>query len=144
MKNNRIRAGYLLTVSSWENDYDNYRTILKDGLSKEKCQLFFRIALMCTGDLGNIYDPSDEQLAAFRKESFKLLKEFPEAIKVCESLDWDKESTASMESVACDYVHEILYDLVGGGEFYTRYVDSLKVHYIPEDIILKDVTNEFK
>lgn len=34
----KIKAGYRLTVTSWENDADNYRTVSVDGLSEEHCR----------------------------------------------------------------------------------------------------------
>ena len=41
---NTIKPGYMIQITSWENDADAYRTIVKDGLSVTVAKFFIEFA----------------------------------------------------------------------------------------------------
>lgn len=142
-----IHSGYRLTVKSWENDADNYNTVVLTGLSKDD-MLFYACILKAfehTQDyknrLCNLYDPSDEEMARLSKFSRELFARFPAMLE-----GFDPEFTdMSDDDNAHDCLLEVLCDLgLSGTEFHTRVVASWSVEYIPEEVKFEDVTEQFK
>jgi hypothetical protein len=90
-KNTIIPAGYRITFVSWENDVDNYKTIIKEGLDLQTTSFLVELAEILkarkTG-LENKYEPSEvryEQayevlLPIFLKHSDFFSKEWVEKI----------------------------------------------------------------
>lgn len=58
--NDTIPAGYSLSVKTWENDGDNYKTVIKYGLSFTEAKFLIDICKMfiskSEGGFGNIYN----------------------------------------------------------------------------------------
>lgn len=140
-----IPVGYRLTVTTWENDADNYKTSTLEGLSKEKVQYYVDLLKpfehsyhQGTGNLGNIYQltgPQEEQLKAHYWAILEKHKEVLGEDFVLEGEDEDQ---------LMDIFNDELYDLdVRGGEQETRVVESIKIEYTPQAITFDDVTGEF-
>jgi hypothetical protein len=137
-----IPAGYRLTVTSWENDADNYNTVVLEGLTLEQvtfnvelCKLFENSTdwenLLC-----NLYEPDDEDVARVHAALIPLMKKFhPEEVARCEGDD------EMLGDIAMDYLGDLSLTY---GEWFTRVCESWKVEYIPNEIILEDVTEKFK
>ena len=119
-----VNKGYTITVTSWENDGDNYNTkeIVVDSLEEAK-----RIHFICTtlfeseGDndyaIGNSteFDDPDECIQNF-------IKEFPEL------------------NLTEDEVHKLSGNLLGYSDYYTfRVCESVVVTYSPEDIYVEQI-----
>lgn len=147
-----IKAGYRLTITTWENDGDNYNTKVLEGLDKADVQfhvdilkLFDRSSWNGPNDFGNMYEPSGDEIyrlaVAIRKVAVKH-----EAL-VREKAEWLLDEIGEDEDEQPEYMdgaYDFLYDLgIGSGEFYTRVCESIKVEYTPTDIKLQDVTAEF-
>ena len=126
-----IQAGYRLTVVSWENDGDNYNTKTIDGLSIERVRLLVDLCRLhasrnISRGFGNMYDANDDERLAYHTAIQDVLDKHPVSMDI-------------------DEAESILYDLaLQGGEFYTRVLDKFKVEYIPHQINLLDVTDQFK
>lgn len=125
-----IPAGYRLTIISWENDADNYDTVILEGLTEEQCAFNVDLCKILTQDwpslnkLNNVYDPDDAEI-----------KHVDDAINLIIKKHNQEETT---DPIA------YLYDLgLSKGEYYTRVCDSFKVEHIESDIILNDVTDNF-
>lgn len=143
-----IPAGYRITVVSWENDGDNYNTKVSEGWTKEEVAFLVPFIKVVTAHLGNEYDPDDEQKDEVADIVEALVEKNP-AIHLSERLK-DYFRLATEEEKEDEYYSrldgssELLYDFVGGSEYYwTRVCESIKVEYIPNEIILQDVTEEF-
>lgn len=129
----KIKAGYRLEVQSWENDADNYKTEVVDGLDKETCQFYIDVIKLTgrSGKFGNMYDPSEQEIAAL---TTALVKVFEKHGKLVDSGD-----------AVHDEGLEIIGDLLGYSEgYHTRVMESFKVSYTPVEVQLQDVTNQFK
>ena len=140
----KIPAGYRLIVTSWENDADNYNIKVVEGLSLEATkllvdviQLFYSKNNPPKGKVcyGNLYWPSDDRIAACYAAVQEVL---------------DRHPKVSDEALA-DYftgpegVMEYMYELsLTGGDFWTRVLDKFEVEFYPEDVIIQDVTAQFK
>ena len=133
MKRTVIPAGYRLTIISWENDADNYDTVILEGLTEEQCAFNVDLCKILMYDendrnkenpLNNVYDPDDAEI-----------NQIDDAINLIIKKHNQEETTDPIE---------YLYDLgLSKGEYYTRVCDSFKVEHIESDIILNDVTDNF-
>lgn len=133
----KIKAGYKIEVTSWENDGDNYSTKSKEGLTKEQTQFYFDICNRLSGVFGNMYDPDESEKAdLYAAVSDILLKHKDVALELFEAVDFNNETCEEIFS-------DIHYELFGSSEFYTRQLESISVTYIPYDLVLEDVTHEF-
>lgn len=132
-----IKAGYRLTVVSWENDADNYRTVVTPGLSRELITFYVKLCKLLqyskdyrTG-ICNLYMPNEVQKARLKV-----------ALLTTRSL-LSSDSYQSDEHFL-DFAMESLYDLgLRGEDFLTRVCESFIVEYLPEDVTFKNVTQEF-
>lgn len=129
----KIKAGYRLEVLSWENDADNYKTEVVDGLDKETCQFYIDIIKLTgrSGNFGNMYDPSEKEIDQLTAALTKVFKAHGKPTGISEAVH--------------DEGLEIIGDLLGYSEgYHTRVMESFKVSYTPVDVELEDVTNQFK
>ena len=137
-----IKAGYRITVVSWENDADNYNTLSVDGLQDEKeVQILVKLISLLKkahhdGGHGNLYEPDEHQLENLADAIIALGEDV--VSYVCEGfLDKEKGELGYQFS-------EIIGDYTGYSECYhTRMVESIVVEYIPEDVTFEDVTAQF-
>jgi len=137
----RIPKGYRLTVTSWENDGDSYNTTITEGLTLPQVKLLVELALLhksknnWPAGFGNMYEPNDREQKTYVAAMRTLFKRHPpEAMpdeNIAEYLDTEDFG---------DCAHEFVHDLFGSSEFYTRVYESHKVEWIPEDILIEDVT----
>jgi hypothetical protein len=149
-----IPAGYRVTIESWENDADNYKTKVVEGLNESSVKFIIDFVKLFYSKnnyhgpkgFGNIYDPSEKECKAFEEAYNNVVnshieKDTEEKIR---QYFWDDEVDGFYED-HCEGVMDFAYDLgLRGGDFYTRVLDSYKVEYVPVEIILQDVTEEFK
>lgn len=152
MKTKTIKAGYRLTVTTWENDADNYNTEIVEGLSKELCKLYVAIckAFEHSSDydnrICNMYEPDEEEIARFNTAMLKIGREFESVIRM-ELFDGEQlpaDGSISDEDLL-GVLEEDLSNLgIHGGDFFTRVVSAWSVEHVPADIVLTDVTEEFK
>lgn len=141
MTNTIIPAGYRLTVTSWENDGDNYNTKIKEGLTLEQCRYYVDLCKLLKsqsrGGCGNMFEPSEGERKKLAVALQKLAKKHGKEATELDNLD-DRD-------LVCDQMLDVLYDLgLSCGEFYTRVCDTYKVEHIAQPIELEDVTAQFK
>jgi hypothetical protein len=152
-----LKAGYRLTIDSWENDLNSFYTFTQEGYTKEDieflikfCQLFRR------GErFSNLYEPAasvikdlGQTLATlidkYQPQSYHALNEIYDGIE-------GLVTTALREQTYDDLLEFFSSDLsphfFGSGDsnfpFFTRVCDRVKVEYIPETIRIRDVSTEF-
>ena len=129
-----IRAGYRLTVTSWENDADHYRTCTVEGIPFKICKFLVAVCKLheMDSEFANMYEPGEFEIEGYHKAIADLLKlhKIPES-----TLD-------GPDHVIDTYLNDL--GLTGCGEFYTRVMSSFKVEDIPTDIHINDVTKAFE
>jgi hypothetical protein len=135
------RAGYLIRVTSWENDGDNYNTkeIQVDTEQEARdvvafCDMFGSNS-PSEHDIGNLCDgEGNEARPAFRAFYFS----HPGFVNLTLS---DYEDEEEETDAICDAMMEVAYDLgLSGGEyFYTRVSESVTVYRIPADVLVEQV-----
>ena len=136
-----IPAGYTLTVTSWENDADNYADKTLHGLSEADVRFYlnllsrFRSRWDAGGGLGNSDYEREQETAAIEAafnesppDSLDLLDE----VKV--TLSEYRDDPQFMENILETGGHEW-----GGSKW--RVFDSFQVNYIPEEC--PDCTSQF-
>lgn len=160
-----IKPGYLLKITTWENDADNYNTKEIAGLKKSEavflikvCELFKscnskdkgygNADVWYSGYINHPTYPSrtdegmvEDIMSLSDKHRVENGGEIPK--------DWNwreyKANGHKIEDVCRDYYSDLLYDIGlgtwGEGE-YRRVFESYKIFYVPGEI--EDVTEEFK
>lgn len=126
-----IPAGYRFTFDSWENDADNNKTKILEGVSLEDAQFLSELCkiLQAQGTgLENEYEPDDKTY----KKAFKILKPLFKKYKKPQNDIYEM----------CDYIAENILDY-SAEEYGLRVLDGVKVQYIPQDILIEDVTAKF-
>jgi hypothetical protein len=135
----QIQKGYTITVTSWENDGDNYNTKSKVVQTKEEAKVWYDMMQLCTSKnnqpkdvvkLGNSYggfDKKQEEVAInFIKEHHKIL--LPN--------DNIEEHEEDLKYWFCDLAGELL----GHGEdYYCRVMAECVITYSPEDIYVEKI-----
>jgi len=137
MKYTIIPSGYRISITTWENDGDNYNTKVVYGLNKdfasfivEFCRLFEHSHNVNDNYFGNIYEPNDYE----RKTLYKAIQTI---IDKYESFPEDYCNNP-------EGVLEYAYDLgITSDEFFTRVVKDIKVEFIADEIKIEDHTDEF-
>lgn len=144
-----IQPGYQLHITSWENDADNYRTEIIQGLTKEDVQFYLHF-------LRHFYSPYSRHKDMIgpgygnmdinkckEAESIAITAAFeafpPSSPKLLNNVKQSIEFWKEQPEESCDWV----YETIGRWVEYNRYrvFDSFEVYYIPEEI--KNVTDEF-
>lgn len=125
----KIEQGYMVVVTSWENDADNYKTETLSGLNRSEAKFYFEACNLMRsiyrgGKYGNQYI---EGYVTGEDSSFvKDLK------KLAQNNNLD----------VFEYAHEdVLDDLIGiwcEGERY-RVCESCEVYYNPAEIKLETI-----
>ena len=143
-----IPAGYRLTVTTWENDADNYNTEILEGLSESDVRMYVVLCeKMSRSDdyenrICNLYEPGSEDFGRVREFSKVLFAQFPEYLREHFELSFDEFTDD--KSAVLDCFFEVA-SMVGatGGEFFTRVVSEWKIEHISAPIELEDVTAKF-
>jgi hypothetical protein len=139
-----IPKGYRLTITTWENDANNYSTKTLVGLTEEHTKLYTSLAKMAysgnrvEGCFGNMYEPNTELLENYSNALNILGLNYKDLInKYC--------GGAIHESGYGEVLNdEFMYDLgLRGRDYYLRVTESFTVEYYPEDVYAQDVTVAF-
>jgi hypothetical protein len=140
-----IPAGYRVVVTSWENDADNYKTEMVEGLSRDDVsllvdviQLFYSKNNPPKGRVcyGNLCEPDDEIIEQCMSAIEAVLAQHPKS-STSPLSDYFKNAEGVMEYL-CDL------GLSGSEFFWTRVLESFEVYYFPEAMYIQVVTDEFK
>lgn len=136
-----LNRGYHVTVTSWENDADNYNT--KTIVVQDREEVDMLVALFDllgssnrnSCDFGNMYEPNDAE----RQNFANAVAAIPGMIAYLEeNFDWLKEAMNNPECGAAhmDAIMDILYDVgLGGSEYYyTRVCEKVTVFYVEHDV----------
>ena len=127
-----IKKGYTLTVTSWENDGDNFNTKTKTVETLEEAKVWWNMMQLCKSEsspgkiyLGNSYNgfkSNQEKIAIdFIKENYKIL--LPE--------DNIEDNESNLPYWFCELAGELL----GYSENYScRVMETCIVTYSPIDI----------
>jgi hypothetical protein len=137
-----IPAGYRLTVVTWENDADNYKTVTLEGLSESRVKFLVDLAKLfksrnrVAGCIGNYYESSDANRSEVQSALAKVVAKHPG--------EFTGELVDDLDDLNDD-MFELMYELgLMGGDFYTRVMESFKVEHTPVEVVLSDVTENFK
>jgi len=158
-----IKAGYLLKLTTWENDADNYNTTELDGLTNEEVQFYIMIAKCFESGsnndqktLGNtvVWSSYNEEGSWSRKRSVDHTEYLDQKIKEWQEAGnsipekWDRtKDPYLMDGEADDtsyFYIELLSDLIGtwnDGEYW-RVFESFAVYLVPNQI--QDCSVAFK
>lgn len=148
MKTTLYSEGYLIRVTSWENDADNYNTkeLLVDTEQEARtvsalCDLLRSRYRVDYPSFGNMYEPSDNDRQEFAVAVAAVpgIKEFVKS--VFPDIEEDQEDPECGFGYM-DAIMDILYDLglTGSEHFYTRVCETVSVYHIPADVVVEELT----
>ena len=147
LDNTVIPAGYRLSVTTRENDGDNYRTVVKEGLSKSDVDFLTDLCKAFQQDtdyanrISNIYLPSSKaMLRVYSVVAPIMLKHAQTEYRPVdpENLSLDEICLIFNE---CDELYELG---IFGEEWFTRVVQNFKVEYVDVPVMIKNVTSAFE
>lgn len=143
-----IPKGYALSITTWENDGDEYDTNVVTGLTKEQVNEHLLVLgwfSHCANDLGgeNLCYPDFLDRLFDNYKSGKLSLEFISTFTKSEfpAIDCsDVEQEIWAELLHPDIDSDRLYDLLGCSEYYDelymRVVSNVTVHHFEEDLVI--------
>lgn len=137
-KSTTIPAGYRISVTTWENDADNYRTEILEGVKKEHIPFIVAVCNLmgsnCNGNgYGNLnsYTNNTVKINKLIEKLDELITLHPDRPKYCDS------GGAVYENLLGEL------GFTGSEDFDTRVFDGIKIEYVPQQILLEDVTDQF-
>jgi hypothetical protein len=144
-----IPAGYRLSVTSWENDADNYQTTVHEGLEEERVEYILELCKLFKskkrkGCFGNMYDPSEierEEVA----EAIRAVMEKHRAVLTLEEIEVLDTPIIPEEEYADEGFSDVVCAFLECSPDYAyRVYERAKVEHIPHEIRMEDVTKQFK
>lgn len=147
MKTTKIPAGYRLSVTSYEDDGDNYRTVIVTGLTYDRTRLLVDVGkaptYKVTDYFGKWRNPTPEDVAKHSTMMSKIIKAYPDEERTLSKLLID-EPNGDENDIKVEFFQQILHSIgLTSDKFFTRVCQRFVVEYIPTDIIIEDVTKEF-
>ncbi len=133
-----IKSGYRFTTTSYENDGDNSKTVVLDGVPENKAKLLGRLsALLISNETGleNNYEPSKKEFEKAHKIMLPIFEEYKDVF-TNEKFALIQDDVGEMQ----DFIAENLLGYPGEEGYALRSLTSIKVEYIPMDIVVPDVT----
>jgi hypothetical protein len=116
-----ILAGYTIEVTSWENDGDFYNTKRIQDLTLNAVTWLVELAKLIQARENRQDDLTQEEA-----------EDWFTNIRAKVGCTYDLEEPALDETY--DYVSNIVYEMLGYGEYGTRVLESYKVYYFPENV----------
>ena len=153
-----IPAGYRVSVTSWENDADNYKTNVFEGLTKERVEFlaellphFYSGSNNRGKTFGNMYEPSDSRYAEAAARIREVMERHRAGLTEDELEILDETAGINLkdatEGGGSDMYNfgEIVGEFLSYSEDYSfRVFDTMQVEFVPHEIRMKNVTKEFK
>ncbi len=126
-----IPQGYIIEITTWENDGDNYKTEKLNGLSKEKCLFYKNIAEAFYRTNSSKHGFGNKECGSGIREKFIEL--FGEKYKELYCQDEVKED---IEENLGYWISDCFYDVIGtwNDDDYWRVVDNYKIYFVPKAI----------
>ena len=134
-----INKGYTLTVTSWENDGDNYNTKSITVATKEEAKVWWDMMQLCKDDsneakgvikLGNSYDGFDEEQEEVAKN---FLKEHHKILLPDNNIEEHEDDLV-------DWFCSLASELLGDSEYYScRVMELCVITYSPKDVYLEEI-----
>ena len=115
-----IKAGYMISITSWENDADAYNTITTTGLTLDEVKLI-KLVACATG--------------RFSKEDYKVacekLKQY--FLDGNKFLGWEIDEDCDEGDLFSDFKYEFVVG-ASATDGLTRYVSDIKIYLVPRDL----------
>lgn len=149
----KIKAGYIVQTTTWENDGDHYKTQYNYGLTQEEAAQWVIILQWYSSsqsDLGNEEFDNDvflERLFEYTEKGL-FTKEFIKSQFGLELIGSDPEEwlNSFLPGILDEFeetIMDVLVKFLGSAAEYDynfcRVVDKVKVLYIKEDIIIPEI-----
>lgn len=138
---NKIPAGYRFTFNSKDVRGENNYALIKEGISEQQAHLLADISKYIVGG-GNyleLPDSAPEWRINSEHKKFYAIIDKHKSVFTNEQLNNMKEDVGYI----MDYISENIVGYADSNEFTMRVLTHFKVEFIPEDIMIEDVTYHF-
>jgi hypothetical protein len=144
-KTKTIPAGYLFTFVTMYDDGYFPRTITMEGLSEEKANFIAEIANIIEANQTGLENKPYPHTEIFEQAYNVLWPVFEKHSNLFNAQEMQNFKSDIQEMIK--YINKNILDHFGPGEngiFMCAFSDYYKIEYVPEQIILHDVTSKFK
>ena len=132
-----MQVGYCVSITSWENDADNYQTHTIDGLTKEEARSVVDIAHLFVSKngkpkgYGNYYD--DAPWADISNDIKAILVKNGALESLTKKYSLEFASPIDDDDDDCYYdICDMISEFFGNTEFATRVYDGVAIKYISQ------------
>lgn len=150
-------AGYIISISTWENDGDNSRTDTVSGLTERQVEILVGVCRIFasrndyqkgSNNIGNMYDPSEDEINKAGKILLDTLTSLGVKGEKERQTDEEHEEYEDdwnyAESLFYNEIKHEFYDLgLTKGEFFTRVVETITVSFVEKPIFVENVNAKF-
>lgn len=138
---NKIAAGYRFTFSSTDLRGENCHSIIKEGVDEKQAYLLSDISKFIVGG-GHYFEMRDSapewRIKSEHQKLYDIVEKYTQVFSQ-EQLDNMKQDIGYI----IDYINENIVGYADSNEFSMRVLKHFKVEFIPEDIMIEDVTYNF-
>jgi hypothetical protein len=133
MKKLKLPKGYIITISTWENDGDNRRDDILHTNSKYSAEAIAGICKEYSNrpNIGNLYDPDTDELYWYNEFIKDMAEKYQEEISFSNFSDLRENNMPVCE--------DLLYDigLSRSSDFFTRRLEQYTVEHVSEDVYVE-------
>jgi len=136
-----IKPGIMLSITSWENDGDNYNTKTLYGLCEDEAKFWLGLAKLCGGrKYANMPEHRHIDEIGLGEEFRALVNKHHSGFAVTTD-GWDVSSLyetpdENENDPVVGLIQELVYDVLGSSELCSfRVYESYKAYLIPSEIV---------
>jgi len=132
-----IKPGYLLKVTTWENDGDNYNTVDIDGLTEEQVRFYIHVCKKFSIDVDASFGNEDVEIETLHNGMIEHIAAYKGVVPT----KWKFENDDDVDNYFfCDLLGDIGISSTEYG--FWRVFESADVFLVPTAI--QNVTSQFK
>jgi hypothetical protein len=135
MRKLKLPKGYIITISTWENDGDNRRDDILHTTSTYSAEAISGICkeYMNNPDIGNLYEPDEDEIEQYEAFIKEMAAKYPDELSFSNFSDLRENNIPVSE--------DLLYDigLSKSSDFFTRRLEGYTVEYVSEDVYVEVV-----
>lgn len=134
-----ISKGYTISVTSWENDGDNYKTESMTVESKDEAKAIIKMCKKLfhsdNGGIGNMMEDEGDKV---NEMILKFLEKNPEVKETI--ISCNPKVKLNDNNISNFIMDKYNYNLMGGSEYYySRVCEKTEVTYSDKDIFLEEI-----
>lgn len=137
-KTTTIKAGYRVTFHSTENDGDNPNVISREGVPEREARLLGALAHgVWDSGIANSFEPDEEECEEAHTHFLTIFERFSDVFTAKQMQEFRDE-----QDEVFSYISENITGPNSEG-YVIRSLGEFSIEFIPHDIVIDDVTDDF-